>query len=372
MWKQHLQPTKSTKAKSKEPDNVRERIQSLSQALSGLKEEIKIETTTTAQNMERLEKQQFGTLHSQVFALKKAFTDLADAMLEEVEGVRSDYRVEISEFKNEVSDKIGNLAETDRNTSESCNKVNSSLTQSIKQAFQHIQGLKNQQDSIFEDIQSLKDHVSAGMTKQNEFCTRIEHVLEANFKEISKMFKEQADIRVKISEIETMPKQLSYVIEKEKERVKAIEDRINKEVGEIDRKMKTLSKDFEGVMNRKEIQDIKNSYVDLGYKSEENLREMKRQLLQMSSDIDTKWEEFRKSQENFNDYICNEIKSTESSGVIVRRLEFLEELTTTQRREIFNSITHLEQSAYKRHEKVLKAMHQLSRHLDIPEALLMI
>ena len=288
MWKQYLQPTKSTKAKSKEPDNVRERIQSLSQALSGLKEEIKIETSATAQNIERLEKQQFATLHSQVFALKKAFTDLADAMLEEVEGVRNDYRVEISEIKNEIADKIDGFSETNKLTAESSTKVNSSLTQSVKQAFQHIQNLKNQQDIISEDLQGIKNQISLGANNQKEFCSRIEHIMEGNLKELSKMLNEQNEIRLKLSEVEVMPKQLNYIIEKEKERIKFIEEKLSKEIVEIDKRVKVLGKDLESIGNRKEMQDIKHSVTSCEYKIEENLRELKREMMQISIDTERK------------------------------------------------------------------------------------
>lgn len=372
MWKQYLQPTKSTKAKSKEPDNVRERIQCLSQALSGLKEEIKIETSATAQNIERLEKQQFGALHSQVFALKKAFTDLADAMIDEVEGVRAEYRGEISEFRSEVQQKLEILDENSKNSSESFNKVSFSLSQSVKQAFQHLQGVKDQQEAISADFASLKEYVSQSMVQQNDFCTRIEHTLEGNMREISMIFKEQSEIRGKILEVEVMPKQLNYVIEKEKERVKLIEEKIGKELAEMDKRVKSMSKDVESVVKSSEIGDLKRFFSEIEYKSEESLREVKREFMKMMMESERKWEEFNREQGDFNDFIGREVKAIENVGVLVKRIEFLEEFTGTQRREIFNSITSLEQNMFKKHEKVAKAMHQLSRHLEIPEALLMI
>ena len=276
MWKQYLQPTKSTKAKSKEPDNIRERVQSLSQALSGLKEEIKIETSANAQNLERLEKQQFGTLHSQVFALKKAFTELADAMLDEVEGVRNEYRAEFSEFKEEITEKLENSLEFSKKTQETCSKVNSSLTHSMTQAFQHISNIKFQQDSLHSNISELKSEVFIEIDSQKKFCEKIEHLLENNSKDLSKFFSEQSETRLKISEIEKIPKNVSLVIEKEKERVKLIEEKFNKEIFEISKQTRVIERNIEGLFNKKEFQDIKNYCKSVENRFEHCFEDVKR------------------------------------------------------------------------------------------------
>jgi chromosome segregation ATPase len=372
MWKQYLQPTKSAKAKFKEPDNVRDRIQSLSSALVGLKEEIKIETSATAQNIERLEKQQFGTLHSQVFTLKKAFTDLADAMLEDVEGVRNDYRAEITELKQEIDQKVDNLGDATKNSSENCGKINSSLTQSIKQAFQHIQNLKTQQDLIQTDVQSLKTQLQETINHQKEVSSRTEAIIEKNLKDLSKVWEDLSLFKSKISDAENIPKQIYYIIEKEKEKNKIIEDKLKKQINDLDQHIKILSKDLESVFNRKEIQDIKNSYGTLEYQSKESLEELRHDIMQMNLDYQRKLEEFQVSQESFNEYITAEIKSIESMDDIVNKIDFVEQLLTTQRREIFNTITNVEQNFFKKQEKIVKAIYQLARHQEIPEALLMV
>ena len=56
----------------------------------------------------------------------------------------------------------------------------------------------------------------------------------------------------------------------------------------------------------------------------------------------------------------------------MKRVEFLEELTGTQRREIFSSVTNMEQNLFKKHERIVKAIYQIARHLDIPETMLLI
>lgn len=68
----------------------------------------------------------------------------------------------------------------------------------------------------------------------------------------------------------------------------------------------------------------------------------------------------------------NEVKSVGDVETVNKRIEFLEELITTQRREIFNTITNVEQGFSRKQEKIVKAVHQLARNQDIPEALLMV
>ncbi|OMJ95164.1 hypothetical protein SteCoe_1538 [Stentor coeruleus] len=372
MWKQYMQPTKSARAKVAEPENMRDRLQSLSQAVNVLKEEMKIETSATASNLERIEKQQFGTLNSQVYALKKAFTDLADAMLEEVEGVRNDYRAEMDDFKHDFISKYENLADTQRSSQDNCNKINSSLTQSVKQAFQHMQTIKNQQDIISEDLKSLKTSFSNSNIQQKEFCQHVEQIVHENIKQVTKVIQDSNEIRSKVTEFDALPKQINYIIEKEKERIKLIEEKLSKEIVDIDRKIKFVQKDTESLGNKKEIVEIHNYLANVEFKCEEVVKETKREILQLGMDIERRIDEINKSQENFSSFICNEIKGVEDNSNVLKRIEFLEELSSTQRRELFNSLTSLEQNIYKKQEKIIKAIYQMARKTEMPEALLLL
>ena len=372
MWKQYLQPTKSFKAKSKEPENVSNRLQNLSQALSGLKEEMKIETSAAAQNIERLEKQQLATLQSQVFTLKKALSDLADAMIDEVEGVRSDYRTELSELRQEVQERFDSLSNSIQNSSENSNKVSSSLTQSIKQAFQHIQSLKVSNEDLKNDLKSLNSSFHVLSDSQKDLNLQMDKSFKENCEQVFRVSKDFKDFSLKLREIEIMPKQLNYVIEKEKEKNKMIEDRVIRELSDFDSKIKNMTRDLENIGNRKEVLELKDFVINYEYKLTESLNEFKKEIIDLSLASEKKWEEFNRVQENFNTVVCNEIKSIDHLTGISKRIEFLEELSATQRRELFDTLTTLEQNIYKKQEKIIKAVYQLARSQDMPEAMLMI
>lgn len=372
MWKQYMQPTKSTKAKTKEPENVRERIQSLSQALSGLKEEVKIETSATAQNLERLEKQQLGSINSQVFALKKALSELADAMIEEVEGVRNDYRGELAEIKEEFQEKMENLSRAQQTVAENTNKVSSSLTISVKQAFQHIQNIKNSQDDMENQLNHMKNSVSNLSDGQKDFAVYFDKVFKENCEQLLKVSEDFKEISLKVRELEIMPKQLNYIIEKEKEKSKLVEEKVEKNLIDFDTKIRIFYKEFENIGNRKEILELKNFFTDFQYKTEVTVGEFKKEMLDIAFNTEKKWEEFNKIQENFNQFVCGELKNIENISGLSKRIEFLEDLSTTQRRELFNSLSSIEQNFYKKQEKIIKALYQLARGQDMPEAMLMI
>lgn len=372
MWKQYMQPTKSAKAKTREPENMRERIQSLSQALSGLKEEVKIETSTTAQNLERIEKQQLATIHSQVFALKKAFADLADAMIEEVEGVRSDYRGELAEIREEFQEKLENLTRTQQCIAENANKVSSSLTLSIKQAFHHMQSMKTSQEDLLSNYNNLKNSVSNLSDSQKDLASYFDKVQKENCEQLLKVSQDYKELSLKVREIEIMPKQLNYIIEKEKEKNKLMEEKVEKNLIEFDSKIRHFYKDFENIGDRKEILELKNFIMDFEYKTEDTVADFKREIVDMSIGTEKRWEEFSKAQENFNQFVCSEIKAIENLAGLSKRIEFLEDLSTTQRRELFNSLSSIEQNFYKKQEKIIKALYQLARGQDMPEAMLMI
>jgi DNA repair exonuclease SbcCD ATPase subunit len=372
MWKQYLQPTKSTKAKSRESQNVGERLQNLSSALSGLKEEIKIENSATAQNLERLEKQQLATLHSQVFTLKKALSDLADAMIDEVEGVRKDYRAEIDELKDQVFERIDSFSQNIQISSENSNKISSSLTLSIKQAFQHIQSLKTSQEDLQRDFRSLSQSFQLLADSQKEVNLNLDKSFKENCEQVLKISQNFKDFSLKIREIEIMPKQLNYVIEKEKEKNKTVEEKVFRELKEFDCNLKKFEKELENIGSRREMLDLKDFVLTSEFKFSENLNQFKKEIIDLSLASEKKWEEFNRVQENFNSVVCNEIKAIDNFNGFGKRIEFLEELCTTQRRELFNTLTSLEQNIYKKQEKIIKAVYQLARGQNMPEAMLMI
>jgi hypothetical protein len=370
MWKQYMQPTKSARARCREANDSADKTQAFPQRVNILKEDLKNDRILNAQSFDRIEKEQFATIYTQMFALKKAFADLADAMMEEVEGVRSDCRAELEGFKEAVKERLEMTEMAQKTYGENNNKVNFSLTNSIKQAFQHMQALKSGQEKNSMDLELLKNELANRESGKFDNLERIEKKADENRKIIEKVMVECQELSQKLKETEQMPKQFNYVLEKEKEKSKAFEDHLFREIEDLDKKMKAFLTNCENLGNKKEIIEMKNEVVDLQNKIDDSVREMKSELIKVTIENEKRWEEFSREQEGLSDFVCGEIKAVQEYAGLGKRIEFLEELSTTQRREIFNSLTSLEQSFYRKQEKIIKAIYQLARNQDMPEAIL--
>lgn len=370
MWKTYLQPTKSFKAKAKEPANVRERIQSLSEAISGLKQDVHQEAASTAMNFERLEKTQFNTLNSQVLTLKKAFTDLADAFVEEIEGLKEEIRVEAMVQRDEIFQKIDEIGYTSKQSQDNHHQLNSALTQTTKQAFQHIQTLKANQDKLSGEIEAVKLKFTDSHTEQKEYFDKFRKIIETNSSHISGLFKEQKIITQNLEKFSNFQEEINNEIMIEKDKYQETFEINQENVRNLNREIKELENKIKESWNiRGEIGIFKTDFKDLEKKIKELSEELRKGLYDIRKETDEKTDDIKRENINISDELLREIKD-KSSHHVESRIDYLEELTTAQRRELFNSITAMEQSFVKKQEKVVRAIYQLARHQDLPEALL--
>ncbi|CAG9317887.1 unnamed protein product [Blepharisma stoltei] len=369
MWKTYLQPTKSFKAKTKDPSNVRERIQSLSEAVSGLKQDVHNEATVNAMNFERIEKQHFNTLNSQVMTLKKAFTDLADALVEELDGVREEMRGEIKMNKEEIWQKFEEINMNNRQAQENHHQLNAALTQTTKQAFQHIQTLKANQDKLAGDIEAGRAKASEAQNDLKQFITQLQKIVETNSQHVASLYKEQKIIQNNLEKLNKLPDEISNEILNEKEKNQENVEILQESIKNLSFDIRNLEKQLLEYSTKSDLQLFKGDFIDLEKKLKELSEEYRKSFYEIRKEFDGKCDDIKREQINISDEIIQEIRE-KSSPQIENRVEYLEELTTAQRRELFGSITSMEQSFVKKQEKIIRAIYQLARHQDLPEALL--
>jgi len=357
MWKQYLQPTKSFKAKARDPPNMRDRVQGLSQALSDLKKNVEVESYAT-ESLGKIEKQHYHILQGQVHALKTSFTELADAFLDEIEQVKAEMREEIRHNRDELFFKIEEISKENRQYEENHHQMNSALTQSVKQAFQHLQTLKNKLESTNSEVLSLKEEIELLRNSQGITYQEKDHS-----EEICWLTKENERLNDLVVKTEKETTSIQHLLDKFKSKTKQFHQETKQEIQNLKDENKDILRDIKSLRNEKPPEVDTREFE---WKVKEVSDNFKQSLLETKSELEKKLEKLN--------YLCSsfeeQLKEAPKNNVSSEKIQYIEELITTQRRELFASITAVEQNFTKKQDRITRALYSVAKQIELPEALL--
>ncbi|CAG9326697.1 unnamed protein product [Blepharisma stoltei] len=337
MWRHYPQPNISNSLSKDHP--------SFKSSIHHLAQQLNISSSNfIPSTIEKDDKHELNYALSQISSLKTILIELAESVAEEIEFVKQDFRDELKESRDELFHILEESFKSNKEAEESHHQLNSALTQTTKQAFQQIHIMKTKQDEILNDMDSLKQGFIDIQNDQNDFFANAQKLIETN----SFQVQNHSDM---LKSIEKMKN--SYEIEKEYEDNKQKIERINYEIKEIQNEIYNLKKKPEKAESIDKLKEIREEFLALKNDVENKIANMQRDIIKTTED-------FMKG--------LREI----SQEPLKNRIEFLEEMTTTQRRELFLTITTAEQNFTKKHDKMVKALYQIARHINLPETTLVI
>lgn len=301
------------------------------------------------------EKFHMNEIANQINSLKRCLLELADSIVDEMDTFKYDLRSEIKLVREEWFDKLDHTIKSNRDAEETYHQLNSALTQTTKQAFQQIQTLKAKQEESFLDMDQLKNAFSDLQMDQNEYFTQVQKLIDTNSMQISIVFKEHKDMINIFQRLkkENIPEY--HGNEKDPGDMRQIAERLSYEIREIQREILSIKKTDEKAETNDRIDEI--------------MKTMNEEFVKLKNDLESKSDNIQRDMLKTTEEYMKALREI-SQEPLRNRVEFLEEMTTTQRRELFLSITTAEQNLTKKHEKVLRAIYQISRHIQLPETTL--
>lgn len=119
------------------------------------------------------------TVYKQIMFLKSAFSELAEAIVSELDSFKEEFRSEIKRNREELYIKIDEFSNLNRAAEETHHQLNSALTQTTKQALSQLQGL-NESHAIFTKRLEVLTFETEKLTQEfNSKDQQTEHTLNS-------------------------------------------------------------------------------------------------------------------------------------------------------------------------------------------------
>jgi predicted nucleic acid-binding Zn-ribbon protein len=153
-----------------------------------------------------------------------------------------------------------------------------------------------------------------------------------------------------------------------------LEEKLTNSVRTIEEKLIDLSVQTKSLAATSNIQERNHSSVSqLSTKIQEIAEATQQRFDRLNTYIDDKTRDLEHQFDTFKSHIDSDFKPPDSAQSEDRefrqRIDYLESMLQTQRREIFASLTTLEQNSTKKHDSIIKAIYQIARELNLQNPL---
>lgn len=378
MDRQYLRQTKSSLAKSKEPHNLRDRLQTLSATVSELKNDVRQELTA-AETLERMEKQVIQTqnhqnLASQVQALRRAFSELADAVADEVEHLQEDTKTELRREIRGLAGRVEALTDQSQTCVRGVSELNVAVTGEIRRVGEAVVDVQRNQDNLHAEVAELKETLLKTQDDNKQVFEQMRSILHNNITHVASL---QKGMKRSNEEVKALLEQLersARAIEDVRKGRTELEEKLTSSVRTIEEKLIDLSVQTKSLAATSNIQERNHSSVSqLSTKIQEIAEATQQRFDLLNTYIDDKTRDLEHQFDTFKSHIDSDFKPPDSAQSEDRefrqRIDYLESMLQTQRREIFASLTTLEQNSTKKHDSVIKAIYQIARELNLQNPL---
>jgi DNA repair exonuclease SbcCD ATPase subunit len=378
MDRQYLRQTKSSLAKSKEPHNLRDRLQTLSATVSELKNDVRQELTA-AETLERMEKQVIQTqnhqnLASQVQALRRAFSELADAVADEVEHLQEDTKTELRREIRGLAGRVEALTDQSQTCVRGVSELNVAVTGEIRRVGEAVVDVQRNQDNLHAEVAELKETLLKTQDDNKQVFEQMRSILHNNITHVASL---QKGMKRSNEEVKALLEQLersARAIEDVRKGRTELEEKLTNSVRTIEEKLIDLSVQTKSLAATSNIQERNHSSVSqLSTKIQEIAEATQQRFDRLNTYIDDKTRDLEHQFDTFKSHIDSDFKPPDSAQSEDRefrqRIDYLESMLQTQRREIFASLTTLEQNSTKKHDSIIKAIYQIARELNLQNPL---
>jgi hypothetical protein len=364
MYRPYLRPTRSSLAKTAEPLAVKDKLSHLTSVLTELKHDVQAEAECT-QNLGIVERQHYTALQGQVQALKLAFTQLSDAMIEEVERVRVDSAEELRGAVGAVMKRVDTLTELVRQTKQESPAATKQDTLS-PQVMEALRVLRDRQDLGSQEVKALREATAKRETEYSSHFERMQGLIHANSTHISTLTAKFSSLEASLSAAHhlpvTPPKEIAY-----------LEERLNQNVSYFERQIKDLKSSLlsQPKVSKEELEAGITAKLTSRLSDFELRHSNKAEAL--SQTADTRAQEYlhrldslKQQVESVKDAaVHQENRHSTLNTEVLERLNYMNELLSTQRKELFSSLTTLEQAFARKHDTLTKAIYKIARETNV-------
>ena len=357
---------------------MRERLQTLSATVSELKNDVRQELTV-AESLERVEKQviqtqNHQTLASQVQALRRAFSELADAVADEVEHLQEDTKSELRREIRGVAVRVEALTDQSQTCVRAVSELNVATTGEIRRVAEAVVEVQRSQDSLHAEVAELKETLLKAQDDNKQVFEQMRSILHNNITHVASL---QKGMKRSNEEVKGVLEQLdrgSRVAEEGKRGREELEAKLTAAVRVLEEKLLDLTVQTKSLAAASSVQDRSHtSAAQLSARLQEMAESTQQRFDRLHSYIDEKNRDLEHHIETLKSELDIDLKppgSVQSEDREFRqRIEYLESMLQTQRREIFASLTTLEQNSTKKHDSVIKAVYQIARELNLQNPL---
>ena len=378
MDRQYLKQTKSSLAKTREPQNLRERLQVLSATVSELKSNVR-QDKTIAETLERVEKQVIQTqthqaLSSQIQALRHAFTELADAVADEVERLQDDTKGELRREMRSLTGRVEALTEQGQTCVRGIGEVNVTLTADVRKVSDALLDIQRNQDNLTTEIADLKETLLRAQDDNKQVFEQMRSILHNNITHVATLQKgfkrSNEELKSSLEEIEKNRRKIEGIrLEREE-----IEGKWTVAMRNMEEKVVDLNGQIKAIaLNSSGNERSQATLSQLSAKVQEASDLTHQRFDRLSAYIDDKNRDLERQFEALQGRMESGLKPPDlyqsEDREVRQRLEYLEAMLQTQRRELFASMTTLEQNSTKKHDSLVKAVYQIARELNLQNPL---
>jgi chromosome segregation ATPase len=366
MSRPYLRPTICSTLRAREGIGVKDRVQKLTHIIQELKEDVKAEVTAT-ETLGKVEREHYNTMNKQVQALRRAFSDLADAICEEVEMIRIGTNEEMQKTVGDLYAKLQDVNIQSRQTEDAKHQLNTALTQAQRKALKHIEQLESRQEELSGEITKLKESLAQSQSAQKNLMAQLQQIVKNNSAHISSLFNDSKEITENLRQVTTQSESACNELQ-------AHRSKLNKLDSDYKSLKDTLYNDFQTFSSQFKRDPSERHLNELNEKVKQLSKALTDRLEYMNSALDDKYTSLSNIVKQNHDLYQTQLQDLKykipDSKELVEKVSYLEELMTTHRREMFASMTSLEQSFVRKQESLTRAVFQLSKELQVTNPLL--
>jgi hypothetical protein len=363
MYRPYLRPTRSSLAKTAEPLAVKDKLSHLTNVLTELKHDVQAEAEST-QNLGIVERQHYTALQGQVQALKLAFTQLSDAMIEEVERVRVDMAEEMRAAVGAVMKRVETLTELVRQSKQESPAAPKQDILST-QVMEALRVLRDRQDLGSQEVKALREATAKRETEYSSHFERMQGLIHANSTHISALTAKFSSLEASLSTAHppaTPTKEIAY-----------LEERLNQNVSYFERQIQDLKSALlsQPKVSKEELEAGITAKLTSRLSDFELRHSSKAEALTQTADARAqeclhKLDSLKQQVESVRDAATHqEDRHSTLNTEVLERLNYMNELLSTQRKELFSSLTTLEQAFARKHDTLTKAIYKIARETNV-------
>mmetsp|Transcript_59615 Transcript_59615/g.67810 ORF Transcript_59615/g.67810 Transcript_59615/m.67810 type:complete len:399 (-) Transcript_59615:232-1428(-) len=386
----YQQSTLTSQKKASDGYNTKDKLMKLQEQYLDLKKDLKQEVSMH-ELLEKQSSKNLNAINGQIKSLKKAFNALTDVVMEEFEGVKthnnSNMQKNADHFESKIEtifDMLEKLSKRQDDLDDRVDEMGNEFRQAVDQLGGKIDKYDSEMRNLFEVFQGdntklydqLKVIVSNNSTQLEILGRDTENLtknLNSNTKITNETWSFTEDLQTRLGqldetlsnynreytanflEIKDQHNALVSTTKVDQEHSLAFQADFQQKLADFERYCQERF-DRTHTLAQQRIDEMDISMQRLRTDCDEQIEQAKKLASNLSRDV------YDRVSDHFDVKIMN---SNKESDLALRKIQMLEDLLASQRKEVFNSLSEVENSITRKNDLYHRAFHEISKQLKI-------